>query len=716
MKLTRELYFKKQKELSKTAARAEAESIRRIKEVTRNLVLPLVRQYAEQGMISFPKEELARQIDHIIREEGSKPVMAARKLHEDMEASLAEKLGIIIKKRVEPDENAKQRRLNAKRKPIGTIIKLPGRGWGYGASSKGLASYYRDPQTGKIVWTDLPLEYQFAKRADLSTLVWKSVEEQEQMVFDVIQGGRALGRNVKDIAKDMETFINYPNGGEKVVGRWMGMFPNTEAGRREAWQREYLASHGGLQPGSDAAKALLKQQDAKDWVQQQMDLKTKRGTPKLPAAVKQYATRLGKAGLDYRTIRIARTETTAMLADEQTAIAENSDISSGLMDFVMDRGRDHWNCSCERYAEQNPWRVDDPDRPEIPVHPSCMCQWVPRLKTDDEIIKAFREEMKEELDAIQGTPEQADMLEQFSKVEGVNVYQLTEQKITELESSLRKSDDIFSKLSLDEAKTLIEEIRTKYPDKGRFANDVEKELKRLERSEQFTQIIRDNGIDIPKSNIKIDIEEDMFNELMANPDKWLEYVKQSEALDNGWGYAEKDNRFGQALIFVNGGEYRPIDKGEMIYNFKGYTNVGDVAIALRSRRFAAENVSKVDVPELLRVERRSNEWVKQLKEGYSIPLTGITSFSANEKHISHYTGLLEKGEFKARGDAIINYHLELNDTARNKAMFLQLDDCHLGNTDWTKCSEVALQGLSCKVVSISYNKQKGLWDIFITLK
>jgi len=342
--MNRTEYFAKQKALSKTAARAEAESVRRIRAITRELVIPLVRQYAEQGMISFPKEELARQIDHIIREEGSKPVMAARKLQEDMEASLVEKLGIIVKQRTEPEVNAKQRRLNAKRKPIGEIIKLPGRGWGYGASSKGLASYYRDPQTGKVIWTDLPLEYQFAKRADLSTQVWKAVEEQEQMVFDVIQGGRAAGRNVKQICGDMEQYINKPDGGKIVVGRWMGMFPNTEAGRKEAWQREYLAAHGGLQPGSDGAKALLRQQDAKDWVQQQMDLKTKRGTPKLPEAVKQYATRLGKAGLDYRTIRIARTETTAMLADEQTAIAENSDISSGLMDFVMDRGRDHWNC------------------------------------------------------------------------------------------------------------------------------------------------------------------------------------------------------------------------------------------------------------------------------------------------------------------------------------------------------------------------------------
>jgi hypothetical protein len=369
--LNRAEYFQKQKELSKTAARAETESARRIRAVTRELVIPLVRQYAEQGMITFPKEELARAIDHIIREEGAKPVMAARKLQEDMEAFLSEKLGIKIRPRKEPQENSKQRRLNAAKKPVGNIIVLPGQGWGYGASTKGVAGYYRDPQTGKIVWSDLLLEYQFRKRADLSTQVWKAVEEQEQMVFDVVQGGRALGRNVKDISKDLEQFINYPDGGAKVVGRWMGMFPNTEAGRKEAWQREYLAAHGGLQPGSDAAKALLRQADAQAWVKQKMGETTKRGTPRLPDAVKHYATRLGKAGLDYRAIRIARTETTAMLADKQTEIAENSAISTGEMDFVMDRGRDHWNCQCEHYAEQNPWKVDDPDRPEIPVHPNC---------------------------------------------------------------------------------------------------------------------------------------------------------------------------------------------------------------------------------------------------------------------------------------------------------------------------------------------------------
>jgi hypothetical protein len=142
---------------------------------------------------------------------------------------------------------------------------------------------------------------------------------------------------------------------------------------------------------------------------------TKRGTPRLPDAVRQYATKLGKAGLDYRAIRIARTEQASMLADEQTEIAENSDICSGEMDFVMDRGRDHWNCNCEKYAEQNPWKVDDPDRPQIPVHPNCMCEWRPRLKTDEEIIAAFKEEMAQDLETIEGTQEQADWLERIDK-------------------------------------------------------------------------------------------------------------------------------------------------------------------------------------------------------------------------------------------------------------------------------------------------------------
>jgi len=392
------------------------------------------------------------------------------------------------------------------------------------------------------------------------------------------------------------------------------------------------------------------------------------------------------------------------------------------------------------------------DAPKLPIHQNCRCLLTPVVKGmedfDDDDTRAsvdgpvsanmtYSDWLKTQPESVQRDilgPARFEMyqrgepisgfvadgrvmtLKQLMEADGTNGFQWTQEKVTELESTLRKSDDIFSNLSYDEAKSLANEIRTNYPDKVRFARDVEDELERLDRSEKFTQMIRDNGIDIPKSNIKIDVNQDMFKELMADSRKWIEYVKQAGTIDDGWGYAEKDNRRGMGLIFVNGGEYRPIVKREMIHDFKGYTDVGDVAIALRSKRFAAENVSKIDVPELLRTERRDSSWLVQLKKGDSIPLTGITSFTANEKHNIHYVGLLKSGDFWSKGDSVVNYHLEMNDKVEKKAMFLQLDDCHLGNTDWSKCSEVALQGSSYVVEKTSYNEQNDIWDVYVKLK
>ena len=414
MKLTRDQYFAKQRAISRITANAEIEAVRRIRAATRELVLPLVRQYEQTRTIAYPVEELSRRIDRIIREEAAKPVFAVRKLQSEMEASLAEKLGLPVGY-LQQMENAREvglKKTENARRPVGSIIRMTGRAWGMGTA---LAGYRRDPQTGIIIWDDLPLEYEFSKRANLSALVWRAVKSQETAVLNVIQGGRAAGRNVRDISRDLETYINFKDGGKRVLGRWRNMFPNTEAGRRKAWQREYLAAHGDFQPGSDAARRLLRQPDAQEWVRKRMAETTKRGTPRLPDAVKQYANRLGSAGLDYRAIRIARTETCAMVANEQLKIAENSNICTGEMDFVMERGRDHWNCNCETYSkgsdgEGSPWKVDDPNKPNIPVHPNCMCEWRPRLKTDKEIIADFKKEMADDLAIIDGTQEQKDFV------------------------------------------------------------------------------------------------------------------------------------------------------------------------------------------------------------------------------------------------------------------------------------------------------------------
>ena len=418
--MNRQEYFAAQREITKKAIRAEAEAARRIRAAARRFVLPLARQFRETGNVLFPKEELAAEIERAIREEGAKPAEAARRLQADMEASLAEKLGIPLPARPEPQQNARSCRENA-RSPVGSIDVRQGRGWGYGitVSGKTVSAYRRDPETGKVIWDDTPLEYAFRKRADLSSQVWKAVEEQEQKVFDVLRGGAALGRNVRDIAKDLEDFINYPNGGERVIGRWKGMFPDTRKGIRDAYLHQYVQDMG-LQWGTPGAHNLLYEKTPggasrlragfRQYLDERMALvkfddkgRAMRGS-KLPDAVKQYAARLGREGLDYRAIRISRTGTAAMLADEQTDIARHSSISRGEMDFVLERGRDAWGCNCEKYAAKSPWKLDDPDLPEIPVHPNCGCVWRPRLKTDEEIMADFRKRMKEDAEAA-GEPE-----------------------------------------------------------------------------------------------------------------------------------------------------------------------------------------------------------------------------------------------------------------------------------------------------------------------
>ncbi|MCL1993466.1 MAG: hypothetical protein FWG66_11035 [Spirochaetes bacterium] len=142
-------------------------------------------------------------------------------------------------------------------------------------------------------------------------------------------------------------------------------------------------------------------------------------SPLVPDSVKQYAKRLGKAGLDYRCIRVMRTEQAAMLADEQITLAMDSDICTGELDWVMTQGRDAWSCNCEKYSKKSPWKVDDPERPEIPLHPNCTCQWYPRLKTDEEILADAEGEDwldDDELDALIDGDEELKAL--FDAIDG----------------------------------------------------------------------------------------------------------------------------------------------------------------------------------------------------------------------------------------------------------------------------------------------------------
>jgi hypothetical protein len=207
---------------------------------------------------------------------------------------------------------------------------------------------------------------------------------------------------VKDIGKDLEIFIKYPDGGARVQGRWGALSPNTREGRREGWKRQYLTEHPDpltqepYQYGTPEARETLARPEARAWLDERMEAKTRLGTPLRPEGVSRYTARLGKSGLDYRVIRIARTETAEALASRQMDLARNSLICDGMVDWVLKKGRDGWNCHCAEYAAGGPYHINDLPA-SIPVHPNCDCELRPHLLTDAEIKARLDQEDRENL-------------------------------------------------------------------------------------------------------------------------------------------------------------------------------------------------------------------------------------------------------------------------------------------------------------------------------
>lgn len=387
--MTRAEYNEAMRGVSKLAARTEIEAARKTRAVIRAAVKPVTAAVA-RGLKppALDKTRLAEDIIGVIKSEGSKPVERVREVRAALEADIAEKYGVSVP--AMPPEPARTVTLrNAARRAAGTWRDYrAGRAYGYAQTRQGISAYAKDPETGKITWAEEALGYLFTKRYDLSTLVWADVEDVEKAIFDVINGGIALARDPVDIAKDLETYIKYDDGGKRVLGRWGAMFPKTEKGIRAAWEREYLAFHD-LQPGTEEANKMLSTPEAKNWLAGMMAEKTQRGTPRLPDAVKQYSRRIGGAGLDYRSIRIVRTETAAMLADEETDFAKNSYAATGKVDWILKSGREQWNCKCAEYAAGGPYDIDNLPA-QIPVHPCCDCELRPRLKSREELEATFK--------------------------------------------------------------------------------------------------------------------------------------------------------------------------------------------------------------------------------------------------------------------------------------------------------------------------------------
>lgn len=227
----------------------------------------------------------------------------------------------------------------------------------------------------------------------LSSDIWGDASER---VLSVIGRGRAMGRNAAEIAGDLETLIKYKDGGKRVIGRWRQMIPVMTADgtvspskAREVWAREYLEFFGPddandpgyIAYGSPEAKEILKTPEAQFYLDAQMGA--------LPPAHEEYARRLGDAGLDYRAMRVIRTESAKIFNERLNEQAEGI-AGTGKVKRVLSQHRDAWKCDCVRAKDwinagggKAPSEI--PDDWKVPLHPNCECRNEPIFLTTDEL-------------------------------------------------------------------------------------------------------------------------------------------------------------------------------------------------------------------------------------------------------------------------------------------------------------------------------------------
>lgn len=223
----------------------------------------------------------------------------------------------------------------------------------------------------------------FYETFDLSGAVWKDVELQQEKILAVIRGGIAQMRDPVDIARDLEIFLKYHDGGKRVVGRWRNMIPPGREAEALEEQADRMISRGAMHPEEKAR-----------WIEQ-----ASKASAPIPAMVDQYIRRIGAGGLDYRVIRIVRTETQFFLQEEQKQIASDPITATGKIQWLLDAAHRDYRCKCGEYARGlvggvqvgTPDGIYDADKLPNPPHPNCLCVFKPVLKSSEEIFKSLKD-------------------------------------------------------------------------------------------------------------------------------------------------------------------------------------------------------------------------------------------------------------------------------------------------------------------------------------
>jgi hypothetical protein len=170
-------------------------------------------------------------------------------------------------------------------------------------------------------------------------------------VRSLTSAGIAQGRDPVAIARDLQAYVK---GGVQTIGRW-----------------------GDLKPGTA-----------------------------------RYVARLGSAGVDYRALRLVRSELHKGIQSAAVEAGEANPASDGTYDWVLQSGREDWGCECPELAASGPYKAS-----EVPgyPHPNCGCTIRPRMIGRQEFLQQLK-------DYVHGADtEGARNIEVWSQKYGVSV-------------------------------------------------------------------------------------------------------------------------------------------------------------------------------------------------------------------------------------------------------------------------------------------------------
>ena len=154
----------------------------------------------------------------------------------------------------------------------------------------------------------------FHKKHSLSKSVWDTVNHTEADILNLVRGSIAQGRDIRSVSGDLMAYM--AGGPAAVKGRWGKLIPGTE----------------------------------------------------------EYSKRLGGSKMDWRAMRLYRSEKYRQLQESAIEDGKNNPACTGLYDWVLMPGRENWNCDCPEVAAAGPYRADN-----IPEyrHPNC---FIPKTK------------------------------------------------------------------------------------------------------------------------------------------------------------------------------------------------------------------------------------------------------------------------------------------------------------------------------------------------